>query len=60
MNIYKRIYRKIKKFDKIVIARHVGADPDALCSQIALRDSILNLPSVFLYPIDEIMKKRPV
>lgn len=42
MNIYKRIYSKIKKYDKIVIARHVGADPDALCSQIALRDSILN------------------
>ena len=42
MNIYKRIYQKIKKYDTIVIARHVGADPDALCSQIALRDSILN------------------
>lgn len=42
MNIYKRIYYKIKKYDTIVIARHVGADPDALCSQIALRDSILN------------------
>jgi len=42
MNIYKRIYSKIKKYDKIVIARHVGPDPDALCSQLALRDSILN------------------
>lgn len=41
-NIYKKIYRKIKKFDTIVIARHVGADPDALASQLALRDSIKN------------------
>lgn len=38
----KAIFRKIKKFDTIVIARHVGADPDALASQIALRDIILN------------------
>lgn len=41
-NIYKRIYKKIKQYDKIVIARHVGADPDALASSIALRDIILN------------------
>ena len=38
--IYKQIYRKIKKYNTIVIARHVGADPDALASQIALRDAI--------------------
>ena len=37
---FKQVYRKIKKYDTIVIARHVGADPDALASQIALRDSI--------------------
>lgn len=41
-NIYKKIYRKIKEYDTIVIARHVGADPDALASSIALRDVILN------------------
>ena len=41
-NIYKRIYNKIKKYETIVIARHVGADPDALASSIALRDIILN------------------
>ncbi len=52
MNVYKRIYSKIKKYDKIVIARHVGADPDALCSQIALRDSILNtFPSKKVYAV---------
>ncbi|MBE6151933.1 MAG: bifunctional oligoribonuclease/PAP phosphatase NrnA [Firmicutes bacterium] len=42
LNTYKQIYRKIKQFDKIVIARHIGADPDALASQLALRDSIKN------------------
>lgn len=41
-SIYKKIYNKIKKYDTIVIARHVGADPDALASSIALRDIILN------------------
>ncbi len=38
---FRKIYRLIKKYKTIVIARHVGADPDALCSQIALRDSII-------------------
>jgi phosphoesterase RecJ-like protein len=40
-NKYHKIYRKIKKYNKIVIARHVGPDPDALGSQMALRASIL-------------------
>ena len=40
--IYRNIYKKIKKYDTIVIVRHVGADPDALASQMALRDVILN------------------
>ena len=39
--MYKKIYKAIKKFDTIVISRHVGVDPDAMASQIALRDSIL-------------------
>ena len=38
--MYNEIINKIKEFDTIVIARHVGVDPDALCSQLALRDSI--------------------
>ena len=37
---YRQIYKKIKKYNNIVIARHVGADPDALGSTIGLRDSI--------------------
>ena len=36
----KEIYKKIEKFDTIVIARHIGVDPDALASQMALRESI--------------------
>ena len=39
--MYKELINKIKEFDNIVIARHIGVDPDALCSQFALRDSIL-------------------
>ena len=38
--MFKEIYRKIEEYDSIVIARHVGVDPDALSSQLALRDSI--------------------
>lgn len=42
MNIYKKIYKVIKKYDKIVIARHIGADPDALGSTLGLKELILN------------------
>lgn len=38
--MFEEIYKKIVEYDTIVIARHVGVDPDALCSQLALRDSI--------------------
>lgn len=38
--MFNKIYEKIQQFDTIVIARHIGVDPDALASQLALRDSI--------------------
>lgn len=38
--MFNDIVEKIKEYDTIVIARHIGVDPDALCSQLALRDSI--------------------
>ena len=40
--MYKDIYKKIKSHNKIVISRHIGADPDALGSQLALKELILN------------------
>ena len=39
-NIYKEIYNKIKKASIIVIARHVGPDPDALGSSLGLKQII--------------------
>ena len=42
MNIFKQIYKKIKKYNKIVIARHIGADPDALGSTLGLKEVILS------------------
>lgn len=39
--MYNEIINKIKEYDNIILGRHVGVDPDALCSQLALRDAIL-------------------
>lgn len=39
-NMYKKIYNAIKKYDNIVIARHIGPDPDALGSSIGLKEII--------------------
>ena len=41
-SVYRKIFTAIKKYDKIVIARHVGADPDALGSSIGLKEIIKN------------------
>lgn len=50
--LYKRIFKIIKDYDEIVIARHIGPDPDAIASQIALRDSIrLTFPNKKVYAI---------
>lgn len=50
--VIKKIYKKIKKYNTIVIARHIGPDPDAVCSQIALRDTIkATFPSKNVYAV---------
>ena len=40
MKLFKDILKLIKKYDNIIIARHIGADPDALGSQFALKELI--------------------
>ena len=52
MNIFNQIYKQIKKYNKIVIARHIGADPDALGSTLGLKEVILNtFPNKEVYVI---------
>ena len=51
-SIYKQIYKKIKKADTIIIARHVGPDPDALGSSLGLKQIINdNFPDKKVYAI---------
>ena len=38
--MYKSIYKKIKEYDTIYLARHIGPDPDALGSTIGLKEII--------------------
>ena len=39
--MFLKIYELIKKYDNIVIARHIGVDPDAMASSFALKNSVL-------------------
>ena len=39
-NIYRKIYKQIKQAKTIIIARHVGPDPDALGSSLGLKQII--------------------
>lgn len=49
---FKKVYKAIKKYDTIVIARHVGSDPDALGSSIGLKEAILyNFPNKKVYVV---------
>ena len=52
MNILKKIYREIKKHKRIVLARHIGPDPDALGSTLGLKEIILNtFPTKQVYAV---------
>lgn len=58
LNVMKQIIKKIKEYDNIVIARHIGPDPDALASEIALRDSIkLTYPKKNVYSVGNTVSK---
>ena len=51
-NNYKSIYNEIKKYKTIYIARHIGPDPDAFGSQMALKNSIkLTFPEKEVYAV---------
>jgi len=51
-SILKKILKKIKQYDIIVIARHTSPDPDAIASQIALRDAIkMTFPKKEVYAV---------
>lgn len=51
-NVVKKVFKKIKEYPEIIIARHVGPDPDAIASTIALRDSIrLTFPEKEVYAV---------
>lgn len=48
----KTIYKEIKNHDTIVIARHVGPDPDAVSSSLALKYAILDtFPNKKVYAV---------
>ena len=50
--MYKKIAKEIKKHSIIVIARHIGPDPDALGSSIGLKELILyNFPKKQVYSV---------
>lgn len=50
--MYKQIYKYIKKYNNIVIARHTGVDPDAMASEVGLRDAIkLTFPEKNVYAV---------
>lgn len=52
MNVYKKIYKEIKKHNKIVLVRHIGPDPDALGSTLGLKEVILNtFPKKLVYAV---------
>lgn len=51
-SLYKKIYEEIKKHKIIYLVRHIGPDPDAIASQIALKKTIKStFPSKEVYAL---------
>ena len=58
MKLYREILKEIKKYDDILIARHIGADPDALGSQFALKEIILAaFPNKHVYAVGSLASR---
>ena len=58
MKLFREIYRQIKKYDTIVIARHIGADPDALGSQFAMKELIyVNFKNKHIYAVGSVASR---
>lgn len=56
--LFQNILKIIKQYDNIVIARHISPDPDAIASQIALREAIkLTYPHKNVYAIGAKVQK---
>lgn len=52
--MFKKIYEEIKRYPTIVIARHIGVDPDAMASQMALKEAILEtFPKKEVYAVGQ-------
>ncbi len=52
--MYKEVYEKIEKYETIVIARHIGVDPDAMASQVGLKEAILEtFPEKKVYAVGQ-------
>ena len=58
MKLFKDIVKEIKKYKNIVIARHIGADPDALGSQFALKELLqINFKNKNIYAVGSIASR---
>ena len=58
VNIHKKIYDTVKKYNKIIIVRHIGPDPDALGSAIGFKEIIKEtFPEKEVYAIGSVATK---
>lgn len=52
--MFEEVYREIETYETIVIARHIGVDPDAMASQIGLKEAILEtFPKKKVYAVGQ-------